>query len=95
MVSLVEVKNSERILSCRSLLKEDVNFWMEDLSPDVSHPSMEEFAKFVENYDSDIYEATLTNDSEEVATTIAGYIGKKLGKRSKCELCKNTLVSPI
>ena len=28
-----------------------------------------------------------------MATTIAGYIGKKLAKRSKCEDCKSNLVS--
>ena len=43
---------------------------MEDLSPDVLHTTLDEFAKFVEENDSHIYEATLTNDSEEVATTI-------------------------
>ena len=55
LVSLCEVKNSERILACRSLLLEDVNFWMEDLSPDVLPTTLD---------DSHIYEATLTNDSE-------------------------------
>ena len=34
LVSLVEVKNSERILACRSLIKEGVDFWLEDLSCD-------------------------------------------------------------
>ena len=33
LVSLIrEVMNSERILSCRSLIKEDINFWEEDIS---------------------------------------------------------------
>ena len=42
-----------------------------------------------------LYEATLTNDAEEVAPTIAGYIiGKKLVQRSKCMECKTALVSP-
>ena len=76
LVSLCEVKNSERILACRSLLLGDVNFWMEDLSTDVLHTTLDEYAKFVEEDDSHIYEATLTNDSKEVATTIAGYVGK-------------------
>ena len=42
--SLCEVKNSESILACRSLLLEDVNFWMEELSPDVPHATLDEFA---------------------------------------------------
>ena len=36
------------------------------------HATLDEFAKFVEENVSHIYEATLTNESEEVATTIAG-----------------------
>ena len=31
LVSLREVLNTERILSCRSLIKNDINFWKEDL----------------------------------------------------------------
>ena len=32
LVNLREVQNSERILQYRSLLKENVNFWEEDLT---------------------------------------------------------------
>ena len=31
LISLREVKNSERIIRCRSLVKADINFWKEDL----------------------------------------------------------------
>ena len=65
LVSLCEVKNSERILACRSLLLEDVNFWMEDLSPDLLPTTLDEFSKFVEEDDSHIDEATLANDTCE------------------------------
>ena len=34
LVSLREVLNSERILSCPSLIKENINFWEEDLESD-------------------------------------------------------------
>ena len=47
LVSFCEVNNSERIL-----LFEDVNFWMEDLSPDVLQATLDVFAKFVEENDS-------------------------------------------
>ena len=33
LVSLREVLNTERILSCCSLIKEDLNFWKEDQQP--------------------------------------------------------------
>ena len=32
--SLSEVLNSERILSCRSLIKENINFWEENIEND-------------------------------------------------------------
>ena len=38
-------------------------------------------------------EAVLDDDAREVATTIAGYVVKKLIKRSSCDLCKQTLTS--
>ena len=31
LISLREVRNTERILSCRSLIKNDINFWKDDL----------------------------------------------------------------
>ena len=31
LVSLLEVRNTERILACRSLLMADVDLWQEDL----------------------------------------------------------------
>ena len=44
--------------------------------------TLDEFAKFVEKN-----EATLTSGSQEVATTIACYVGKKnLSERPKCKL---------
>ena len=55
--------------------------------------SLDEFVKFIEENDAHIYEATLTNDSEEVATAIAGYVGTKLPERSKCNSCKSSLIA--
>ena len=51
------------------------------------------FINFIEKDDSHLYEAALTDDSNEVATTIAGYIAKKIIKRSSCIICKSCLVS--
>ncbi len=93
LVSLVEVKNSERILACQSLLKEGINFWSEDLSP-IEPSKIAELSTLIEEDDSHLYEASLTDDGKEVATTIAGYIAKKLLKSSKCYECKTRLVSP-
>ena len=40
LVSLLEVSNSERILNLRSILKEDINFWEEDVTLDVDLDSV-------------------------------------------------------
>ena len=88
--SLREVLNSERILSCRSLIKEDVNFWEEDLHPDSFHFENEMEEKLSDRRE-ELSECILDKDSLEVATTIAGYVGKKLEKRSKCLQCKDKL----
>ena len=39
----------------------------------------------------EISDSVLDDDSSEVATTIPGYIAKKLLKRSKCKDCENKL----
>ena len=39
----------------------------------------------------EILESLLDDDSSEVATTISGYIAKKLLKRSKCKDCQKKL----
>ena len=92
LVSLREVLNSERILQCRSLLKENVNIWEDDVAPVVTH-TLGAFINFIEKDDSHLCEAALTDDSNEVATTIAGYTAKELIKRSSCIICKSCLVN--
>ena len=94
LVSLTEVKYSERILACRSLLKEDVDFWLENLSPNVDDCWLSNLSDLIIEEESHLYEATLTDGGEEVATTVVGYIGKRLVKRSNCEICKTTLICP-
>ena len=84
LVGLCEVYNSEKILSIRSLIMEDVNFWELDLRPDKSDgDNVQEFMKEVARLQVEIQESSLDNDAREVATTIAGYINKKLQTRSK------------
>ena len=84
--------NSERILSCRSLIKEDVNFWKEDLAK-TNKINFEAMNECLERRRNEILEAELTDKSSEVATTIAGYVARKLlkPKRCKCSECKIVL----
>ena len=42
---------------------------------------------------TDIYESELTEDSKQVAVSVAGYIAKSLSKSSKCKQCKQKLIA--
>ena len=88
LVSLREVLNSERILACQSLIKANVNFWEENLKPDVTEGLLVVFDEVVCVKEDEIKNSALDSDSQEVAITIAGYVTKKLVKRTKCEVCK-------
>ena len=91
LVSLREVYNSERILACRSLIKENINFWNEDLSIKEDNEDIKKLLADIQPFSDEILTCNLSKDSEEVTTTIAGYITKKLVKRSKCDDCKTML----
>ena len=90
LVSLREVLTSERILTCKSLLKSNVNLWDEDLQKET--PNMNELMNIAMEHETEFLELSLSPDSEEVAFTIAGYVTKKLSKRSKCNACKEGMV---
>ena len=90
--SLREVLNSERILSCRSLIKENINFWEENIDRD-AEKSLDSISDLFDERADEIMEAILDDDAGEVATTISGYVAKKLIKRSSCDLCKQALAS--
>ena len=89
LVSLSEVLNTERILSCRSLIKNDINFWKEDFQQPESNEdeSYEMTDEILRDWIEEIPESILDDGSSEVTTTISGYIAKKLLKRSKCKDC--------
>ena len=53
----------------------------------------ESFSRYLDENSDQIIEASITQSSREVATDIAGYIAKKLRKRSKCLSCKEALIS--
>ena len=91
LVSLREVYNSERILACRSLINENINFWNEDLSIKEDNEDIKKLLADIQPFSDEILMCNLSKDSEEVATTIAGYITKKLVKRLKCDDCKTML----
>ena len=94
LVSLCEVKYSERILQCKSLLKREIDFWLlDELKRDDTAFSTDFFDE-ISVLDTEILEASLCEDTEEVASTIAGYLAKKLKKHLNCKDCNELLVWP-
>ena len=92
LISLREVLNPEQILSCCSLIKKDINLWKEDLQPESNKDeSYEIIDEILRDRMGEISESGFDHDSSEVATTISGYIAKKLLKRSKCKDCEKKL----
>ena len=79
------VRNTERILACRSLLKADVDLCQEDLVTE--NEDIENFMSILEKHETDIYEVCLSDSSEEVARVIARYIVRTLQAKLKCEEC--------
>ena len=47
----------------------------------------------MEDLSTELYESELSDDSKQVAVTVARYIAKSLTKRSKCSQCKENLVA--
>ena len=92
LVSLREVINTERILSCRSLIKKEMNFWKGDLQPESNEDeSYEMIDEMLHDQTEEISENVWDADSSEVVTTKPGYIAKKLLKRSKYKDCEKKL----
>ena len=87
LVALREVLCSEKILQMKSLLKENLNLWELDVRPEGDILNITENVEF----QNDFEEIDLDDDSKEVATYIAGYITKKLLKKSTGELCRKIL----
>ena len=85
LVGLKEVNNAEKILKIRSLLKEGIHFWEENLN--VEDNKSEYLSKLIikiNNISCDIDNVKLATSSTGVAIYIAGYIAKKLKKRLDC-----------
>ena len=93
LVSLREVQSSERVLTCRSLLKAGVNYWKEEaanLHDDTT--DIVDFLEKLEDHEGELFEVALEDDSIEVAELVAGYIARKLLKNA-CNDCYSHLIS--
>ena len=92
LVSLKKVLNSDITLSFQLLIKENINFWEENIDSDAEE-SLDSINDLFDERVDKIMEAVLDDDAREVATTISGYVAKKLIKRSYCDLCKQNFAS--
>ena len=84
LVGLRELQSSERVLKMRSLIKEDIDFWKEDVMPRDVFNEVKMFENDISLKSDDIQSCILTPDGIEVAAVIAGYIVHKY----TCEVCK-------
>ena len=91
LVSLREVETSEKILLCQTLLKENINFWEEELAATNTTQEIEKFKEAFDSMSVLIQEATLTAETEKVVQIVSGYIVKQLKENTKCRQCINSL----
>ena len=84
LVNLQEVQNSEKILQCRSLLKENINFWEKDLTSE-NQECVIVTEDIFGTRTQEIAESVLDGNSVEVITL---YVVKKFIKRQRCKSCK-------
>ena len=74
-------------------MKADINFWNEDLGSGKPSLDFSALLALLSEHEIEIAESTLDSSSEEVSTNIAGYIAKKLAKRSNYNSCKSLLIA--
>ena len=91
LVSLIEVETSENIFSCQTLLKENINFWEEELAVTNTTQEIEKIKEALDSMSVSIQEATLTAETEEVVLIVSAYIAKQLTEKTKCHQCINPL----
>ena len=72
LFTLREVLDTERMLSCHSPIKKDINFWKEDLQPESNEDeSYEMIDEMLRDQIEEISEKVLDDDSSEVTKTMS------------------------
>ena len=94
LVSLREVESSLKILSIKSLIKENLNCWMEDVQPDSTiKADRSEIITSLSLIHNEIEENELCDESREVAINVAGYVTRKIMNKVDCANCLEILQS--
>ena len=82
LVGLREGTISERILAAKSLLKESIFIWNEDVSPDFNiTAAIQHLQQELNNFAGHLEFCSLEERSREVAAVISGYIAKTINKK--------------
>jgi len=77
LVNLKKVTDSEKMLLCRTLLKEDINFFADKSLKTTPNPEvMDDLTVALALKSSEIQKTTLTPESNEVSLAVAGYVAK-------------------
>ena len=91
LVNIKEVQDTEKTLIFRSLLKESINLWENDLfyENDISSQKIDELEEKTQSVDPQDF--ILSNDSHKVAVFLAGCIAHKITKKFDCTPCNELL----
>ena len=95
LVGLREFDCANRVLGVVSLVKEGIDFWKEDVRPDVNTAAaLSNFNAELDKMASDIESCSLSSDSVQVSAVISGYaIRKVIMGRSGCKTCERLAVA--
>ena len=94
LVSLRKVESSQKILSIKSLIKENLNFWMEDVQPDSKvKTDRSEIITSLSLIHNEMEENELCDESRDVAINVAGYVTRKIMNKVDCVNCLEILQS--
>ena len=75
LVGLREVMNSEKIMLMKSLLKENICFWKEDVGDNMDKSqNVDVIKEYATERDNEIQDSELSKESEEISVYISGYI---------------------
>ena len=80
LVSLREVRSSEKIIQYKALLKKNIKFMSEEVAMDTDS-AFEDFKQEIDMVNTfELHEAGMTEESDDVSYYVAGYIGKKAAR---------------
>ena len=94
-VSLREVEGSEKILNCHSLLEVEHNYWLNNEEygeNEVLGEKTDKLLATLEEKKEEIFEPTVSSESEEVAHYIADNITMRIHQATKCKICEAKLI---